>query len=151
MNELLHTLGRGFALGIILCGLALPAFGTADNGDVVRISADCQYTCGAQAPWHALGTLDIALSSRLIDGPVYITKSPGQNWDMPAGLMVRAFVRKDGQTVLANGVQLKDGRVMVDGEILDRADPWASTNPTQTAPTSSDPVPSAIADDIDGK
>ena len=126
MNKLLHTLWRGFALGImiILCGLALPAFGSVVNGDVIQITASCQYTLGLGNPtWYAGSTLDTALACRLIDEPVYLTQGWQQNQGLAAGMLVRAFVRKDGEVGLANGVQLSDGRVMVDGQILDRADP----------------------------
>ena len=125
MNELLHTLGRGFALGmiIVMCGLTLPALGSG-NGDVIKITADCEYAIGVQSGyWHALGTTDMALASNLCDGPVYLTGGWEESKDLAAGIIVRAFVRKDGAVVLANGVQLNDGRVMVDGQILDRVDP----------------------------
>lgn len=121
MNNLLHNLGKVLGIGCILFGLALPTLGAPANGDIVSVGASCEYMTGLnlKSTWIS-GATDIALATPLLNKPVYLAQGWERNKSLAVGMTVRALVRKDGQVVLANGVQLSDGRVMVDGQPLDR-------------------------------
>jgi len=98
----------------------------ARNGDVVVVSAECDYLFGAGDPASEPASTSFALASPLRrpnGSPVYLAQGWERNNGLAAGMTVRAYVLKDGQAILADGVQLSDGRVMVDGEILERAGP----------------------------
>jgi hypothetical protein len=125
MNELFRGLGR-LALGCCILWLALPVW-AAHSGDVVTVTDDCEYSLGVypESAWSA-GATNFALASALRDqlgSPVYLCQGWERSNGTAAGATVRAYVAKDGQVWLADGLQLSDGRVMVNGEILDRARP----------------------------
>jgi hypothetical protein len=124
MNELFCGLGR-FALGFCILSLALPVW-AAQSGDVVTVTDDCEYTLGVypDSAWSA-GATNLALASALRDelgSPVYLSQGWQRSNGTAAGAVVRAYVTKDGQVWLADGIQLSDGQVMVNGEILQRAE-----------------------------
>lgn len=126
MNALYRVLGSGFALGCLIFGLALPACEAARSGDVVTVTAECDYSLGRDDPDSEPASTSLALASPLRDwhrSPVYLAQGWERSYGLAAGMIVRAFVLKDGRVELADGIQLSDGRVMVDGEILERAGP----------------------------
>ena len=126
MNKLFRALGTRFALGCLILGSALPACEAAQSGDVVTVTADCEYSLGLGDPDSEPASTNVALASPLRDqrqSPVYLAQGWKRDKGLAAGMVVRAYVLRGGQVELADGVQLSDGRVMVDGEILQRADP----------------------------
>jgi hypothetical protein len=124
MNKHFRALGSRLALGCLILGWALPACRSARSGDVVKVTADCEYSLGLGDPGSEPASTNIALASPLRDqcqSPVYVALGWKRDKGLSAGMVVRAFVLRDGQVGLADGVQLSDGRVMVAGQILDRA------------------------------
>jgi hypothetical protein len=127
MNDLLRVLWLSVCLG---CLIARPVLavggGLAQNGDVVTITADCEYSSGQGDPGSEPASVSIALASPLRDqhpAPVYLARGWEHGGGLAAGITVRAYVFRNGHVELAEGVQLSDGRVMVDGEMLYRAGP----------------------------
>lgn len=119
-------------------GLALIMFGSTNPGALITLQANCTYTSAGissstQAPDQYLGVK--APASLKLNKPVYLARgyhltSTGNNGSMTSymdslanGLIVR-FIRKeqDGQLHEYEGLQLSDGRVMVDGVPMDRQD-----------------------------
>lgn len=127
MNDLFRVLGSGIALGCLIAGPAVAVGGEMpQTGEVVTLTATCNYTLGWGDPDSELASTAVALASPLRDqqvGPVYLAQGWERSKGLAAGMFVRAYVLRNGRVELADGIQLADGRVMVDGEILDRAGP----------------------------
>jgi len=124
MNDLFRILGATLALGCIIFGAALPACAAARSGDVVTVTANCDYRVGCDDPDSQSASTALALASPLRNGrllPVYLAQGWERDHGLSAGMFVRAYVVRNGRVELADGIQLSDGRVMVDGEILNRA------------------------------
>ena len=127
LNVLYYALGRVLVWGFVICGLALPAHAGNRPGDVVGIVVECEYSFGVDGePIWASGVGSVALASPVVTRhgcPVYLAQGWARDQTLAAGMVVRAFVWMDGQARLANGLQLSDGRVLVDGQVRERADP----------------------------
>ncbi len=126
MNNLMRIPGSVFALGCLIFALALPACMAEKNGDVVTVTVSCGYSLGLGDANSESALTNLALASPLRNrhgAPVFICQGWERSNGLADGMIVRAYVIKNGQTQLADGVQLSDGRIMVDGEILDRAAP----------------------------
>ncbi len=127
MNDLFRVLGLGIALGCLIARPALAVGGeTPQTGDVVTVNAECDYSLGLRSPASEPASADVLLASPLRDqhpSPVYLSQGWGRDSGLAAGMLVRAYVLRNGQVELVEGVQLSDGRVMVDGDILERAGP----------------------------
>ena len=125
----LHNMSsrKWFSVGTVAAVL----IAAAGPGEVITISAICGYPPGHVASAQCSM---VVLSPIYTDTPVYLA----QGWQrtvalkdgstytytdrMAAGMLVRSFVWSDGGVRLADGVMTSDGRVCVDGQLLDRAD-----------------------------
>lgn len=120
-----------------LIGLTLLLIGATSPGTPITVNANCTYTTNA-TPASMTASKCIGVVSQIsssIDGPVYLTggykrkvKMPDGTWgeyvNRAADGMVVRFLHKSqtGDLMMLEGIQLSDGRVLVDGVPVERND-----------------------------
>lgn len=116
-------------------GLALLLLGTTNPGTQITVKATCTYTTNTASASMTASKCVGVLSpiSSIINGPIYLAsgysrkvKMPDGTWGekqnhLADGLLVRFLHKADnGDYVMIEGIQLSDGRVLVDGTPVDR-------------------------------
>lgn len=130
----LHNMSsrKWFSLGAVAAVL----IAAAGPGEVITIWAVCGYPPGnnASPPDSSAQCSMVVISPIYRAAPVYLahgwqrttTRKDGSKFTytdtIAAGVLVRSFVWLDGQVRLVDGVLSRDGKIVSDGRLLDRAE-----------------------------
>lgn len=105
--------------------LALLFLSTNNPGDIIELTADCYYKTSANE--NVQGASDgayLVVCSPLrsfYPEPVFLAQGWERSCGMADGMVVRAFVMDNGEIKLEEGIQLSDGRILVDNRVMERA------------------------------
>ena len=123
--------GPWYYVGVV----ALVMVTATGPGQVITLVADCYWSTSKSSPvLHTSTQTDLVVRSALqLAKPLYLTGAwqrtvktkTGQTWvwtdNLARGMLVRTHAWDGGEVRLVDGVLTLDGRVMVDGKALERA------------------------------